>query len=417
MGNNIIVFITKKDNENNLAVSNIIINFVVLKRCYGNNLTKGLNMNVNSLHNEPLSSPHPGTILRGELAEAGMSQKELAVSIGKTTPVLNGILNGSRDINTEIAILLEAALPDRLTAEEWIKLQSEYDLEKKRREITERTSLIKSWNILKGIISRNSLKKKIEFGDDIAKNLQLVYDAFGVSTIQELEMAASRYQGCFKKSDKLQTDPINLMTWMLIVRHKSNSRHLTSTYSSTVLPSLRKKLNSIIYENKDTAVRVETVCEEYGIKFIYEPKLDKVPVDGYSFWQGSNPTIVMTGRLNKIDNFAFTLMHELAHIEHHLTPNSNEEFLDVDSTIQKVTDRESEANHYATLSLWDGAVPADFFGGITNPFGAAPILKKIAKARHMNLGVVTGQFQHFCASHNLLRKSYAVCHEYIEKIK
>jgi HTH-type transcriptional regulator/antitoxin HigA len=373
-------------------------------------------MKVNGSHNGTLSSPHPGTILRGELAEAGMSQKELAVSIGKTTPVLNGILNGLRDINTEIAILLEAALPDRLTAEEWIKLQSEYDLEKKRREVAERTSLIKEWNTLKGIISRNSLKKKIEFGDDIAANLQLVYDAFGVSSIQDVEKMALRYQGCFKKSEKLQTDPINLLTWMFIVRNKSNTKHLTSSFSLTTLPSLRKKLNSILYENKDTAIRVETVCEEYGIKYIYEPKLDKVPVDGYSFWQGENPTIVMTGRLNKIDNFAFTLMHELAHIEYHLTPDSKDEYLDVDSAIHKVTDRESEANHSATLSLWDGVDPVEFFGGISNPFGAAPILKKIATARHMNLGVVTGQFQHFCASHNLLKKSYAVCHELIEKI-
>jgi HTH-type transcriptional regulator/antitoxin HigA len=399
-----------------LEISRITTNFAAQKQNSDNSIRKGLNMNVNSLHNEHLSSPHPGTILRGELAEAGMSQKELAVSIGKTTPVLNGILNGSRDINTEIAILLEAALPDRLTAEEWVKLQSEYDLEKKRREVAERTSLIKAWNILKGIISRNSLKKKINFGDDIAANLQLVYDAFGVSSIQDVEKMALRYQGFFKKSEKLQTDPINLLTWMFIVRNKSNTKHLTSSFSSTTLPSLRKKLNSILYENKNTAIRVEKVCEEYGIKYIYEPKLDKVPVDGYSFWQGENPTIVMTGRLNKIDNFAFTLMHELAHIEYHLTPNSKDEFLDVDSAIHKVTNRESEANHCATLSLWDGVDPVEFFDGISNPFGAAPILKKIAEARHMNLGVVTGQFQHFCASHNLLKKSYAVCHELIEKI-
>ena len=374
-------------------------------------------MKDNSMLTEPLSSPHPGSILRGELAEAGMSQKELAVSIGKTTPVLNGILNGSRDINTEIAILLEAALPDRLTAEEWIKLQSEYDLEKKRREINEKTSLIKSWNILKRIISRNALKKKIEFGDDIATNLQMAYEAFGVSSIQEVEEAAIRYQGCFKKSDKLQTDPVNLLTWMFIVRHRSNSKRLTSAYNANSLPTLRKRLNSILYENKDTAVRVESLLEDYGIKFVYEQKLDKVPVDGYSFWQGDNPTIVMTGRLNKIDNFAFTLMHELAHIEYHLTPNSKEEFLDVDSTIHKITDREAEANHKATLSLWGGSDPAEFFSGIANPFGAGPILKRIAEARHMNLGIVTGQFQHFCASHNLLKKSYAVCHEYIEKIQ
>ena len=32
-----------------------------------------------------------------------------------------------------------------------------------------------------------------------------------------------------------------------------------------------------------------------------EKKLEKMPVDGYSFWDGDNPTIVITKRLNRID--------------------------------------------------------------------------------------------------------------------
>lgn len=58
-------------------------------------------------------SPHPGSVLLGELSEHGMSQRELAVAIGKTPAVVNGIIKGDRDLNSEIALLLEVALPGR----------------------------------------------------------------------------------------------------------------------------------------------------------------------------------------------------------------------------------------------------------------------------------------------------------------
>lgn len=57
-----------------------------------------------------------------------------------------------------------------------------------------------------------------------------------------------------------------------------------------------------------------------------------MPVDGYSFWEGDNPTIVITKRLNRIDNFAFVLFHELGHICLHLLDekNRNQDFIETD---------------------------------------------------------------------------------------
>jgi len=68
-------------------------------------------MKVNGSHNGNLSSPHPGTILRGELAEAGMSQKELAVSIGKTTPVLMVFLMVRETLTPRLPYCLKRHFP------------------------------------------------------------------------------------------------------------------------------------------------------------------------------------------------------------------------------------------------------------------------------------------------------------------
>lgn len=53
------------------------------------------------------------------------------------------------------------------------------------------------------------------------------------------------------------------------------------------------------------------------------PKFDKTPIDGFSFWQGENPTIVLTLRLNRIDNYAFALLHEIYHVYMHLSTIEN----------------------------------------------------------------------------------------------
>ena len=48
-----------------------------------------------------------------------------------------------------------------------------------------------------------------------------------------------------------------------------------------------------------------------------------MPVDDYSFWEGNNPTIVITKRIQRIDNPAYVLFHELGHICLHLIEENN----------------------------------------------------------------------------------------------
>lgn len=367
-------------------------------------------------------SPHPGAVLLGELSEHDMSQRELAVAIGKTPAVINGIIKGERDINSEIALLLEAALPGPLKAEDWMRMQCAYDLDRMRgqSELEKRRSDIMTWGIMKALLKLKILKKKLDFTDDIGKNIALVFDALGVSSLDEFQQKVSSFQRreCFKKSDKVATDSVNLMTWLVIVRHKSNSQRLEVPFHREAIPHLKSLLNQVIFENSDTFARTEELCNQYGIKFIRESKLDKVPVDGYSFWMGDNPTIVMTGRMDRIDNFAFTLMHELGHIELHLTKDSNDDFVDIDpgSSAHNKDVRESQATSYATESIWQGEDLYDVFWNIQNPFGAAPILKSVARRRRMNPGVVVGQYRHFCMEHQLVRNPYAICHELIERV-
>ncbi len=70
---------------------------------------------------------HPGELIRDELEERNMSQSKLAHQIGISASLLNEVINGKRTVNTELALLLEAALG--ISAEIWLGLQSDYNMQ------------------------------------------------------------------------------------------------------------------------------------------------------------------------------------------------------------------------------------------------------------------------------------------------
>ncbi|MCL1943362.1 MAG: HigA family addiction module antitoxin [Candidatus Azobacteroides sp.] len=83
-----------------------------------------LNMIANNL--EPYRPIHPGEILKDEIEYRGISQKRLAAAMEMPYTQLNEILNGKRPVNTEFALLIEAALD--LPAESLLKMQARYNM-------------------------------------------------------------------------------------------------------------------------------------------------------------------------------------------------------------------------------------------------------------------------------------------------
>lgn len=75
---------------------------------------------------------HPGEILKEELKERKIKQKDFAKEIGMQPSHLNEILHGKRDINNDIALKLEEALG--IDAGDWLRgmLLYERDVKAKR---------------------------------------------------------------------------------------------------------------------------------------------------------------------------------------------------------------------------------------------------------------------------------------------
>ena len=75
----------------------------------------------------PFEPTHPGELIKSELECRGISQRKLAAQIGVSYTLLNEVLNEKRSVNTELALLLEAALG--ISAGLFVRMQASYNLQ------------------------------------------------------------------------------------------------------------------------------------------------------------------------------------------------------------------------------------------------------------------------------------------------
>ena len=77
---------------------------------------------------------HPGEVLKDEIEERGISQRQLAESMGLTYSVVNEILNGRRPLTPKTALMFEAALD--VPADSLMYLQTKYNMQTARKDST-----------------------------------------------------------------------------------------------------------------------------------------------------------------------------------------------------------------------------------------------------------------------------------------
>jgi addiction module HigA family antidote len=69
---------------------------------------------------------HPGEFIKDELAARGFNQQFLADKMNISKSEISSVINGRRDINPKLAVLLEINLG--ISAEFWMNLQVKHDI-------------------------------------------------------------------------------------------------------------------------------------------------------------------------------------------------------------------------------------------------------------------------------------------------
>ena len=75
----------------------------------------------------PFMAVHPGMMIKPELKERGISQKDFAKMVGIQASHLSEVLNGKRALTTDLAVKIESAIG--LPAKVLLTAQTQYELE------------------------------------------------------------------------------------------------------------------------------------------------------------------------------------------------------------------------------------------------------------------------------------------------
>lgn len=329
----------------------------------------------------PCVATHPGTILKEELKERGIKQVAFAKAIGIQPSHLSEILNGKRSITKEIASKLEEALG--IPALSWLNMQTNYEYDKaviQQRSIEEQKAANEIGEFENACSTKTLMERLGIEGGFIHERLARMKALIGCDNVATLQLQAS---GAFRKSEKLQGDPRMIMTWVLLAKAAKEPQQLGTTYSHDNDNEMINELVGILHQNHDTINRVRQTLNRYGVQFRIVEKVDHAPIDGYSFLEDGIPTIVLTLRYDRIDNFAFTLMHEVGHVVEETTGN-----------LAHLATREDEANDFAAnklvkKSLWDKA-PMERM----NVYRIQKSYTQWAKDNNLNPWIVLGRVSH-----------------------
>lgn len=338
----------------------------------------------------PAISTHPGEVLKDELDSRNVKQKEFARDIGTSPTVLNEILKGKRNITADVALQLEARLD--IPADFWMKLQSQHDLDLariKQRNI-EKLHLIETWKAIKKAVPIIYLEKQNLLTNDLKNDIDRIKEIYNASSINDILEAKTVYMGLYRKSSKPQVDMNNLTCWAMVCRWMAKNK-TAATFNTSNLPDVKQRITEIVNKNHNVIEEVTRVLSNYGIKFIILEKPDQTPVDGFSFFSGVNPTIAITLRKKTIDNFSFTVLHELGHIQDHLLPNSAAFFIDCfDIQESKKDTKELQADRFAQQALIPPAVWATF--SLSKNIFNDLYIQQFAQEHNLNPAIVLGRY-------------------------
>ncbi|MGO2103481.1 MAG: HigA family addiction module antitoxin [Psychroflexus halocasei] len=310
----------------------------------------------------PAQATHPGTLIKDEIdAIPNYSQRTLAKELEVRPSFLNEIIKGKRPVTADLAILLEKSLG--ISADYWMKFQSQYEIDKARvkQKNIKKLRNIEIWNIIKEYVPVRYFKKHNYLIDELTEDIKAIKKIYSVETIDDLiDLFSKDKFAYYRKSEKLKIDDKNMFAWSSLAQYEAKKQK-ANTFNFDNIPQLIVRLNDIFFENDDTINRVQMLLNQFGIKMLLIDKLEKTPIDGFSFWSNNNPVIALTLRHNRIDNFAFTIMHEIGHIDLHLRNDRNRKFMDLTKK-QNIDQCENEADNYAQEKL----IPKEIWKDILN---------------------------------------------------
>lgn len=279
----------------------------------------------------PVESPDPIDAILFRMNEKGLKQADLVPYFGTSSRV-SEVLNRKRPLTVQMIraltiglgisadTLVGASLPDSPTSSKSVNWSQFPAKEMARR----------GWIEDFGKATKDSIENIVkDFISDAG--LHFGKASFRRTLAGEANSPTTRYA---------------LYAWLarLIQKARDKKRNIGEFDHNVLSTSFLKELAQLSWFDKGPLLAIEFL-EKSGIVVVIEPALKGTLLDGAALKDSDGtPIIGLTLRYDRIDNFWFTLLHEVAHIWKHVT--DDDAFLD-DLDASSEDRREAEANRLA----------------------------------------------------------------------
>ncbi|AMO58253.1 putative transcription regulator with HTH domain-containing protein [Endozoicomonas montiporae CL-33] len=290
----------------------------------------------------PTDLPDPIEAIRFRMDQQGLTQKDMKPYFGSASKV-SEVLNGKRDLS----LTMIRKLHDGLGIPADVLIQERG------------ASLPDSDGILWDHFPLAEMKKRGCFPDFTGSINELkVYSEeylrrFLGSVHSSCIQPALCRSSAHYVSDK-EVDPYALLAWQVRILQKAEKIKTNSRYEPcSINPAVMKALAKLSWSSQAPKL-AEEFLSNLGIKLVTEPHFEKTYLDGAVMLDSNNqPVIGLTLRHDRLDNFWFTLLHEVAHVALHLNSDATTFFDDIDSS--EKDDTEHEADRAAAEALIDSS--------------------------------------------------------------
>jgi HTH-type transcriptional regulator / antitoxin HigA len=344
---------------------------------------------------------HPGTFIVEELEARNWQQVDLAYILGISPPQLSPLLTGKASITPDMAAALGDAFD--MPADFFANLQKMYDLHRAR-PVDPGVRTRASW--LSVFPVRDMIKRGwIEDTEPGLLDLQMLR-FFGKNRVEDIPFIGggeivphAARKGSYESTTAVQ------YAWLHRVMKIAETMSVAE-FSRDALATSIKRLRSHLLD-KDDLIRIPEILANCGVRFVLVEALPASKIDGVCVWINGQPAIGMTARLDRLDNFAFVLRHE---IEHVLQGDGREaSFAPVDEIgidFNRTSDRPEEEVR-ADAEAAEFCIPRrqmDSFVLRKSPFISEQDVVAFAARLEIHPAIVIGQIQHKTKKYGWLRK-------------
>lgn len=342
----------------------------------------------------PTSLPDPVEAIKFRMEQANLAQRDLVPLLGSRSKV-SEILSGKRQLTLSMirALHTQLGIPAKvLLQEKDVSLLEENELDWEAfpvKEMVQRGWVKGAWKDLKG-------------------NTEEIVREF-LSQLGSVNAAVAM----FRKSDHVRSarkmDEVALDCWnaRVVIKARSNPPK-TAFEPGTVDIAFMEEVARLSWSERGPQLAQEYLFN-HGISLVIEPHLPRTYLDGAALLVDvDQPIIGLSIRHDRIDNFWYCLMHELAHVALHLDTGIITFFDDLDVDTTESFEREADEMAGEALipnSAWK-ASPA-------SRLRTASAAEKLASELQIHPAIVAGRMRYEFNSFRIL--SQLIGHQLVRK--